>query len=133
MSRAKDLIEIFENKLVQATVMYKGQEYKADVVNPMYLFREDGPFWEHTYLIQLSMSNYIVNAKNDSEALDLLIDFLVEYAPGYILTPEEEEEAQEDGSIEDYVQGGNAGDYINEPIMRDQMAEIRPQNVKEIK
>lgn len=123
-----------EAKKVEVQVKDKrGNEMKAEVCNPNDLFgMEDGPFWKHTYLIQLSSSNYIVNADHDQSAIDELIDYLVEFAPGYILSPEEEEEAEEDGSIEDYVQGGNASNYINEPIMKDQMDEIDPKSIRRL-
>ena len=132
MSRVKSFMKLMEDVShkggVQVTVKDKrGNEMKAEVCNPNDLFgMEDGPFYKHTYLIQLSHSNYIVNAEHDQLAVDELIDYLVEFAPGYILSPEEEEEAQEDGSIDDYTQGGNASNYINEPIMREQMREINP-------
>jgi hypothetical protein len=127
--KAKDLIKLMEQgdkKKYEVQVKdTRGNEMKAEVCNPNDLFgdEEGVPFWKSTYLIQLSFSNYIVNADHEQSAIDELIDYLIEYAPGYILSDEEAEEAEEDGSIEDYTQGGNAGNYINEPM---QMRKINP-------
>lgn len=114
----------------QVTVKDKrGNEMKADVVNPDDLFgTEDsrGPFWKKTYLLQLSLGGvYVINADHEQDAIDYFIDWAEDNAPGYLFSREEEEELDDDEK-EDYIIGGNAGSMMNEPVMREQMYEIDP-------
>jgi hypothetical protein len=129
VSKAKHIINILEEGgKDQVAVKAKGYELKADVVNPDDLFgTEDsrGPFWKDTYLLQMIGGNYVINADNDQEAIDYFIDWSEKNTPGYLFSPEEEAELEDD-EREDYITGGNAGRMLNEPIMRDQMYKIDP-------
>jgi len=110
----------------------RGNEMKADVVNPNDLFGEDGPFWKKTYLLHLSLGgNFVINADSKQDAIDYFIDWAEDNAPGYLFSPEEEAELEDD-EREDYIIGGNAGRMLNEPIMREQMYEIDPKSLRRI-
>jgi hypothetical protein len=141
MSKAKKLINFVEQdkikeaeeKVIVMVNDKRGNEMKAEVVNPHDLFNDDmggEPFWKHIYLLQMQGGNFVINSDNSQEAIDEFIDYCEDNAPGLILSDEEEEEAQEDGSLDDYVQGGNSGRYLNEPIMREQMREINFGDIK---
>jgi hypothetical protein len=62
--------------------------------------------YEHVYAINALTQ---VRADNLQDAIDIYIDYLEENEPGMLLTPEEEEEAREEGTLDDLVQGGNHG------------------------
>jgi hypothetical protein len=68
-------------------------------------------FWKHNYLITIDGIEFTVNADNEQEAFDYLIDFSEEFLPGLIMSNEEEIELEH--FLEDYVCGGNHGKYIN--------------------
>ena len=72
----------------------------------------DSGFWKHDYLVHLTAQDIIfaVNADNEQEAIDFIIDYCEEKLPGLIMSHEEESEKE---CIEDYTFGGNHGRYLN--------------------
>jgi hypothetical protein len=68
---------------------------------------KDTQFWKHTYVIGVEYSSFLVNADNEQEAFDALIDYCKDNAPGLIMTGEGEE------YLDDYIQGGNEGLYLS--------------------
>ena len=76
------------------------------------------PFWKHIFIITLPPfgPRCIINADNLQDAIDYLIDYCEENWPGFILSEEDQLEAEREGYIDDFIYGGNHGKYLNEPI-----------------
>lgn len=72
----------------------------------------DEKFWKHNYKVLLTAQGieYHVNAANEQDALDFVIDYCEEHHPGLLMTREEQEEEE---YLEDYICGGNHGLYLN--------------------
>jgi hypothetical protein len=72
----------------------------------------DEHFWKHNYRILLTSQGieFRVNADNDQDALDYVIDYCEENLPGLIMSREEEEEEE---YLDDYICGGNHSVYLN--------------------
>lgn len=71
----------------------------------------DSKFWKNNYRISLGFGSvFMVNADNEQDALDYVIDYCEDNLPGFIMT--EKEESEED-YLDDYVSGGNNGKYLN--------------------
>lgn len=68
-------------------------------------------FWKNDYEITIDGIEFTVNADNESEAFDFLIDYCEEHIPGLIMS--EKEEVELEHFLDDYVCGGNHGRYIN--------------------
>jgi hypothetical protein len=79
-------------------------------------------YWNKLYLIQLTMQGipYVVNANNETDAIDYLIDYLEEHSPGLIMSEEEEVRMYEEEPeyLDEFIQGGNHGKYINTTNIR---------------
>ena len=72
-------------------------------------------FWRNKYLITIGAIGtqyYAVNADNEEEALDFVIDYIVEHYPGLVMDYEEEV-AEE--YLDEFARGGNEGRYLNIP------------------
>ena len=69
-------------------------------------------FWNHNYKITVTAQGleFIVNANNEQDAIDYLIDYCQEHHPGLLMT---HEETFEEEFIDDYICGGNEGLYLN--------------------
>ena len=67
-------------------------------------------FWKKDYVIYLTAHGipFAVNADNEQDAIDYVIDYCEENYPGLIMTREEEEEE----FLDDYVCGGNHSRYL---------------------
>lgn len=77
---------------------------------------EQEKFWDHSYKVYLSeyIEPLTVNANNDQEALDIAIDHAEKQGwEGLFLTADQVEEKEEEGTIEDYISGGNHGRYLS--------------------
>ena len=89
---------------------------RAEYPNVVYPNREDydSNFWEHNYLILMSAIGtqaFIVNADNEQDAMDYVIDYCQEHN-WYIMT---EEDIETEEYLDEYVHGGNNGIYLNVP------------------
>lgn len=69
-------------------------------------------FWRNNYRIALSAQGieYLVNADCTQDAIDELIDWLEDNAPGLLWDREEEAEQE---FLGDYISGGNHGRYLS--------------------
>lgn len=69
-------------------------------------------FWKNNYQVWLTVQGirFHVNADNEQDALDYVIDYCEENLPGLVMTREEELDQE---FLEDYISGGNHGRYIN--------------------
>ena len=69
-------------------------------------------FWRHNYRILVSMQGieFIVNADNEQDAIDYIIDDCEENYPGLLWSREEEEEQE---YLEEYICGWNHGRYLS--------------------
>ena len=83
----------------------------------MKYINEDSKFWEHSYRIHLSEfdnEGVLVNANNEQDALDYAIDYHEEQGnEGLFLSHEEVEEKEQEGFLDDYMNGGNHGRYLS--------------------
>lgn len=71
----------------------------------------DEKFWKNNYQIDLhNGGTYLINADNEQNAIDYLIDYIVEKYPGLVMDREEEEEEE---YLDEYINGGNEGRYLN--------------------
>lgn len=102
-----------------------------DIKHKIYALRQDFPeaieisnprdylakFWKHNYLVSLSpFSTFLVNADNEGDAVDEIIDYCVERGyMGLFLDDEAVEELTEEGFLEEHYCGGNEGRYLSEP------------------
>jgi len=70
-------------------------------------------FWKHDFEVWVGPHSgpYIINADHEQDALDYLIDWAEENAPGLLF--DQEEEAEEE-FLDDYYCGGNHGRYLSE-------------------
>lgn len=84
-------------------------------MEPYYPNKEDwdANFWKHNYQVSVGAygATFLVNADCEGDALDYVIDYCVENLPGLVMSREEEEEEE---YLEDYIQGGNEGRYLND-------------------
>ena len=64
-------------------------------------------FWKHNYLVSLGVfgNAYRVNADCEQDALDEVMDYCEQHAPGFVI-PRENEPVEFE---EDYVRAGNHG------------------------
>ncbi len=69
-------------------------------------------FWKHDYLVHVTAQGtlFAVNADHEQDAIDYVIDYCQEHFPGLVMTREEQEKEE---FLEDYLQGGNEGLYLN--------------------
>ena len=72
----------------------------------------DSKFWDHNYRILVTAQGieFIVNADNNQDALDYIIDYCEENLPGLLFSRDEENEKE---FLDEYVCGGNKGLYLN--------------------
>ena len=116
MDKAKTLIHLIEqdkvkesDETVEVEVTSKKYNGKATDINSYDLFSDDmggEPFWKRIYLILVPQGGaYVINADNDQDALDELIDWAEDNAPGLLIDQEEEGEYEDD----EYYRGGNHG------------------------
>lgn len=75
----------------------------------------DSQFWKGNYKVLVTAQGieFIVNADNEQDAIDYVIDYCEENLPGLIMSDEEEQELQTEGHLDDYIQGGNHSKYLN--------------------
>jgi len=74
----------------------------------------DNNFWKHKYLISLpaiGTNHFAVSADCEGDAMDEIIDYC-EKKQWYIMTDEDQEDEE---FLDEYVQGGNHGIYLNVP------------------
>ena len=72
-------------------------------------------FWKKNYLIRVTYQGipFIVNADNEQEAIDYLIDYCEEHCPGLVSTYQELIDAgYTDIEIDELITGGNHGLYL---------------------
>ena len=69
-------------------------------------------FWKRNYRVLLTDQaiEFFVNADNEQEAIDYIIDFCEENLPGLLFDRDEEEEEE---FLEEYICGGNHSRYLN--------------------
>jgi len=69
-------------------------------------------FWKHDYLILLTSQGipFAVNADNEQDAMDYIIDYCQRELSGLLMSREEEAEEE---YLEDYIRGGNEGLVLN--------------------
>ena len=72
----------------------------------------DGGFWRNNYMVYLSEFGipFAVNADNEQDALDYVIDHCEIHCPGLIMSHTDEEEEE---YLDEYLCGGNHGRYLN--------------------
>ena len=72
-------------------------------------------WYPNNYRINIGQATpFIVNAANEQDAMDELIDYLERHMQSMLFTPEEVRETEREGNLEDYYTGGNHGRIINE-------------------
>ena len=72
-------------------------------------------WYSHNYRINIGQATpFVVNASNEQDAMDELIDYLERHMQSMLFTPEEVREKEREGNLEDYYTGGNHGRIINE-------------------
>lgn len=72
-------------------------------------------FWRYNYLIRVTYQGipFLVNADNEQEAIDYLIDYCEDNCPGLIATYQELIDAgYTDIEIDELIYGGNHGLYL---------------------
>jgi ribonuclease D len=76
-----------DNRTIDATIVNFDDMFNADVDT-----LEFNSFWNKLYLIQVTAQAiaFVVNANNETEAIDYLIDYLEEHMPGLLMTEERE-------------------------------------------
>ena len=121
--------ELIGNK----TGWLKKQAKALDIDGVTYVNSEDisSNFWKNNYKISLGAigtSHYLVNADNEQEAMDELIDYLEKTTPTVLFTPEEDEEIE---FHEEYYTGGNHGRTLNYPTSEIRIEKIDPKEVAE--
>jgi hypothetical protein len=69
-------------------------------------------FWNNNYRVSVTAQGieFMVNADNEQEALDYVIDYCEEHLPGLIMSRDDEESEE---YLDDYVSGGNHGRFLN--------------------
>lgn len=69
-------------------------------------------FYKHNYLILVTTQGipFAVNAANEQEAIDYIIDYCEDHLLGLIMSREEEETEE---YLDEYIHGGNHGRYLN--------------------
>jgi hypothetical protein len=72
----------------------------------------DENFWGHNWRVLVSSQGceFIVNAEHEQAAIDYVIDWCEDNAPGLLM--DREEEAEEE-FLDDYICGGNHGRYLS--------------------
>ena len=68
-------------------------------------------FWKNKYLISMLDMRYAVNADHEQDAMDYVIDYCEEKG-WYAMT---EQEISEEKYLDEYVNGGNHGIFLNVP------------------
>jgi hypothetical protein len=106
-----------DDRTIDATIVNFDDMFNADVDTLKFK-----SYWNKLYLIQLTMQGipYVVNANNETDAIDYLIDYLEEHSPGLIMSEEEEVRMYEEEPeyLDEFIQGGNHGKYINTTNIR---------------
>jgi len=72
-------------------------------------------FWKNNYEVKVTENGitFIVNADNEQEAFDYIIDYCEEKLPGLVSSYDElKEDGYNDQEMEDFIQGGNHGLYL---------------------
>ena len=69
-------------------------------------------FWDNNYRILLTAQGieFVVNANNESEAFDFIIDYCEENMPGLLFSIDE---VDSEKFLGDYITGGNHGRTLN--------------------
>ena len=72
----------------------------------------DESFWKHDYIVALTEQGipFVVNADNEQDAVDYVIDDCQKNHPGLIMSREEEDEEE---FLDEYISGGNEGLHLN--------------------
>ena len=83
----------------------------------------DGHFWAHDYRVTLGAfgNAYGVNADNEQDALDYVMDYCEEHAPGFVMSREDEEECE---WPEEYIRAGNHGLLFSCPAHEMQIQQL---------
>ena len=87
----------------------------------MEYINEKTKFWNHSYKVILSAYSkpLIVNTNNTQDALDYAIDYAEEKGwEGLFLSPEEIEELEKEGFLDEHVCGGNHSRYLSSQYFR---------------
>lgn len=97
-----------------------------------YIINNENAGSEYIITIEVPFSNnsttkFTIYSDNDHDYIDLLCDFAADHDEkinrdthtSLTLTEDEIAEYEKDGSIDDYICGGNCGTYLNFVIMRD--------------
>ena len=72
-------------------------------------------FWGKNWRITVPFSSWIVNARCEGDAFDILVDWCEENAPGYLFSIEEVNDMWNNHEdTDDYWTGGNHGRMFNE-------------------
>jgi hypothetical protein len=100
------------SQTIDATIVNFDDMFNADVDT-----LEFKSFWNKLYLIQLTRHGipFVVNANNETDAIDYLIDYCEEHLPGLIMSEEEADRMYEEepAYLDEFIQGGNHGRYLN--------------------
>ena len=86
-------------------------------MTPIYPNKDDydEKFWRNNYRVLITGQGieYIVNADNEQEAIDFIIDHAEENAPGLVASYQELiDDGMSDDEIEEYINGGNHCLYL---------------------
>ncbi len=95
-----------------------GREVTAKKIDDVYYPNYDDykeSFWKNNYEVKVTENGitFIVNADNEQEAFDYIIDYCEEKLPGLVSSYDElKEDGYNDQEMEDFIQGGNHGLYL---------------------
>lgn len=88
-------------------------EGPADKIPPGCLVIGDGQHLYRFMAHEFAGEGDYVRGDNESDAIDNWLDYAEKHWPGLIMTPEEVEEKEREGRLDDYICGGNHGVYLN--------------------
>ena len=71
-------------------------------------------FWKHNYVVELGIygNSFLVNADNETDALDYVMDYCEAHCPGFVMSIEEETGLE---YPEEYITAGNHGRMFSCP------------------
>ena len=104
-----------ENTMIMNTLISQEND-KFFPLHTSYEYHKD-EFVDNSFTIELLHGGcYKIDADNLQDAIDILVDYFTfkkQQFRGYFLSIEEQEEAESDGNIDEYLNGGNEGVYLS--------------------
>lgn len=81
------------------------------------IYVEPLDWWKRCYKIESMYRSFLVNADDESEAMDSLIDWLSDTLPTHLFNDDEIKEMDQ-AELDEFYCGGNDGRYLNELTYR---------------